>query len=263
MFKSIRHQLSLLAYSWRAVGPGVMVKSSLSWQADREARNVDSGFDARFGTDTNHGMTPGEAGIPRERRGLATMYLPTMDADLEAMLAALAWPEELLRETTFIDLGSGKGRAVFLAGLRQFREVVGVELSPVLHAVAERNLAVMEGTGALASPVRLVLDDATRFDVPRGPVLVYLYHPFREPIAAAVVDRLLASLDESPRPAAILYCHPTLQRCLDPAVFAQRDVLQSVAAGERRTRRFRVGWTIWTNRSWLERRAAAVANDQR
>ncbi len=248
---TIRHRLHLFGYSWRAVGPWVMLSNALRWSTDPEARAVDSGFDARHGTDTCSELTPGEAGIPGARRGSATMYLPTMDHDLEAMFAALDWPAELLAQTSFVDLGSGKGRVVLLAAMRRLREVVGVELSPVLHQVAQHNLEILRDAGALAAPVRLLLEDAAAYPVPDGPVITYLYHPFRADIAAAALDRLAASLRETPRPAAILYCHPILQPPLDPAVFERGDLFAIDAEGARRTRRFQIRWTIWTNRAWL------------
>jgi SAM-dependent methyltransferase len=240
----MRHQLSLLSYSWRILGPGTILRHSIAWLGDAEARNVDSGFDERHGTETNTGVTPAEAGLPAERRTGATMYIPTMDGDLAHMLDALGWAPADIARATFVDLGSGKGRAVLLAAQRAFREVVGVELSPALHAVAERNVGIM--AHGLRAPVRLVLGDAATFDVPDGPVIVYLYHPFREPVAELVVDRLCASLARAPRPAAILYNHPTLARPLDPAVFARGDVFRKHAEGARRTRSFAIGWSVWT-----------------
>lgn len=251
MFKKLRHWLSLALYSWRAIGPRRIATKLLAYSTDPQARTCDSGFDARFGTDTNSELTPEEAALPTSRRSGATMYLPSMDSDVDAMLGALGWSAAQLRGATFIDLGSGKGRAVFLAAMRPLREVIGIELSPLLHAVAQRNLDVMHASGALAAPVRLVHGDATLFDVPRGPLIVYLYHPFREPIAAKVVDRLVASIAASPRPVAILYGHPTLQRRLDDDVFARGGLFCRVHAGARRTRHFQIGWTIWTNEAWL------------
>jgi SAM-dependent methyltransferase len=255
MLKKLRHLWHMFVYALRVVGPIRMMRNALRWQSDREARNVDSGFDRAFGTDTNAALTPREARIPATRRKVATLYLPTMDGDLHAMLDALRWPAPLLRATTFVDLGSGKGRALFIAAMRRFREVIGVELSPVLHEVAKRNLDIMRTSRTLASPVRLVLGDAARFDVPAGPLVVYMYHPFREPIAEAAIAQLVASLDKAPRPAAVLYCHPTLQPCFDERVFKRSGVLRRAADGERATRNFRIGWTVWTNTAWLEARA--------
>ena len=249
---ALRHWLHLLTYSWRAIGPRRIASTLLPYSTDPEARNVDSGFDARFGTETNLAVTPAEAELPRARRPGATMYLPSMDADLEAMFAALRWPGELIEQSTFLDIGSGKGRAVFLAAMHPFREAVGLELSPVLHGTAQHNLDVMRRSGALVAPVRFTLGDATALEVPRGPLIAYLYHPFREPIAARVVDRIVSSLARNPRPAAILYGHPTMQRCLDADVFARGGVLQQAHEGARVTRRFRIRWTIWTNQAWLD-----------
>lgn len=248
----IRHWLHFYAYSLRVLGPRVIAKNLLRLVADPAARQVDSGFDARWGTDTNAELTPAEAKIPATRRRAATAYLPTLDEDLSAMLDGLAWPESMLRQATFIDIGSGKARVVMLAAMRRFHEVVGVELSPVLHEIAEHNLARVRAAGALASPVRLDLADATDLVVPDGPLVIYLYHPFPDPIAERVLARLRAAIEASPRPVAILYGHPTLQQCIDPVVFARGAMFDRVRDGERRTKRFRIGWTIWSNQDWLD-----------
>src|ERR1700688_3075147 len=42
---------------------------------------------------------------------------------------------------TFIDFGSGKGRALLLASEYPFRRIVGLEFSPELHLTAEENIA--------------------------------------------------------------------------------------------------------------------------
>lgn len=251
MLDALKHRLHLLAYTWRTLGPATILRNTLRWTLDSEARNSNSNFDTLYGTDTARELTPSEAGIPGDRRIGATMYLPSLEQDLDAMLGALAWPAALAREASFVDIGSGKGRVVFLAAMQRFREVVGIELSPVLHCIATRNLEIMRDSGALISPTRLTLGDATELAVPRGPVIAYLYHPFRDPIAALVIDRLVTSLVASPRPAAILYGHPTLQRPIDPAVFARGGMFDELARGERRTRLYRIGWSVWTNESWL------------
>jgi SAM-dependent methyltransferase len=203
------------------------------------------------GTDTTTERTSSEAALPLERRDTATLYMPSVDDDVDSMLDALAWPEPLARGATFIDIGSGKGRVVLLAAKRRFRLVLGVELSPVLHRIAERNVAIAREGRALLAPVQLVLGDATELTVPGGPLIAYLYHPFREPVAAVVVDRLVTSLAAAPRPAAILYVHPTLQQPLTTSVFARGGMFSELAHGLRRTRVYRIGWSVWTNDAWL------------
>ena len=260
----VRHWLRFYAYSFRVLGPRVIARNLVGLLSDPAVRQVNSGFDARWGTDTNAELTPGEAQIPASRRGAATAYLPTLDEDLVAMLDGLAWTETQLGQATFLDIGSGKARVVMLAAMRSFREVVGVELSPVLHEVAERNVTRVRAAGALVSPVRLVRADATELEVPRGPLVIYLYHPFPDPIAERVLARVRAAVEASPRPVAILYGHPTLQQCIDPGVFARGGIFHRVRDGERRTRHFAIGWSIWTNQDWLEapRRELAAATGE-
>lgn len=258
MIDALKHRLHLLAYAWRTVGPATLLRNTLRWSLDADVRNNESSFDVRFGTDTTAELTPTEAAIPAERRDGATMYLPSVEQDLEAMLEALAWPASLISQATFVDIGSGKARVVLLAAMRRFREVLGVELSPVLHAIAQRNLERVRDRGVLLSPARLALGDATELAVPHGPLIAYLYHPFREPIAAIVVDRMVASLATSPRPAAILYGHPTLQQPFDRHVFTRGGVFAELTRGERRTRLYRIGWSVWTNAAWLAAPGYAV-----
>lgn len=112
-------------------------------------------------------------------------YEPTPPAVLDAALDAVGAPPEAL---TFVDLGSGKGRAVLLASLRPFRAVVGVEHRPALHAIAQRNVASF---GARArAPIHLLLGDAAEQPLPDGPLLVWLFNPFDADVLAAALRRL-------------------------------------------------------------------------
>jgi SAM-dependent methyltransferase len=258
MTNSLGHRLRLLGHAWRAIGPATLLRNALRWSLDGAARNSNCAFDARFGTDTTATLTPGEAAIPAPRRGDATMYVPSVEQDLDAMLDALAWPDPRVRDAAFVDVGSGKARVVLLAAMRGFRAVHGVELSPVLDAIARVNLERVRGAGALVSPVELALGDATDLAVPAGPVILYLYHPFGAAIAARVIDRVVASLAAMPRPAAILYGHPTLQPALPDDVFTRGGMFAEHARGARHTRSFRIGWSVWTNDAWLAPCAAAL-----
>ena len=51
-------------------------------------------------------------------------------------------------DLTFIDLGSGKGRAVLLASLYPFRRLIGVEFSPELTEVARLNVQAVSSCRA-------------------------------------------------------------------------------------------------------------------
>lgn len=259
MLARIRHAFHLVVYSWRALGIRRIARHLLPWLHDRAARDHGDEFDARFGTDTATAMTPAEAGIPGSRRRDAVMYLPTAERDLCAMLDSIGWDDALLSESTFVDVGSGKGRVVLLAAMRAFRQVVGIELSARLHAIAVRNFVECVVRRALASPVRLDHADACDLEVPEGPFVVYMFHPFGEAVAELVVDRLVAALQAQPRPAAIVYAKPLLQRRLPDRVFERGAVFAPVVERGRRTRHFEVAWTVFANDAWLAARYRRVA----
>src|ERR1051325_3425623 len=107
---------------------------------------------------------------------------------------------------TFMDLGSGKGRALLLAREYPFRRIVGMELLPELHAIAAQNIARLP----LEQRERfeLLCDDARQFVFPSGPLFLYLFDPFPEPILTEVIGNLKRVLRESPRPVLIGYQNP-------------------------------------------------------
>ena len=113
---------------------------------------------------------------------------------------------------TFVDLGSGMGRAVFEAASLPFRQVVGVEISPALHAVARENLQAFGKTGAACRDVRFVRRDAKRYRFPPGALVVYLFNPFGAPILGPVVERLAAGTRDD---LAIVYHTPVERGLID------------------------------------------------
>ena len=81
-------------------------------------------------------------------------YQPTEPALFHEMLASLRSIATIdLREFIFIDIGSGKGRALLMAADYPFRRIVGVELLPELHRVSKENIGkYREAIRSSASP---------------------------------------------------------------------------------------------------------------
>jgi hypothetical protein len=109
---------------------------------------------------------------------------------------------------TFIDLGSGKGRALLLASDYPFRSIVGVEILPELHVIAERNFATYSSPSQKCAQLRSWCGDARDFVFPDQPLLIYLFNPFFEPVLTRVLDNLEGSLRSNPRPLILLYANP-------------------------------------------------------
>lgn len=134
----------------------------------------------------------------------ATHYEPTPVAQAQALLDASPLAPE---QVTFVDIGAGMGRVVFLAARRPFRAVIGVEISPALVEIARENLGTLDDSRRLARDVRFVQADASAYHFPPGDLVVYLYNPFAEPVLTVMLERLCA------RPAAdevVLLYHTAL-----------------------------------------------------
>ena len=102
---------------------------------------------------------------------------------------------------TFVDIGSGKGRALLLAAEYPLRRIIGIELLPELHEIAARNTAQ-------DSRIEPHCGDAAEFRFPLEPLVVYFFNPLPEAGLRKVVGNLEASLRESLRPVYVIYLNP-------------------------------------------------------
>jgi len=113
----------------------------------------------------------------------------------------------------FVDLGSGKGRVLLLAAEFPFREIIGVEFSPELHAIALANIARSRATAHRV--VRAEIGNAARFPIPDANSVIFLANPFWGPILDAVVGNIAAALLSTPHDILILYLYPKHREALD------------------------------------------------
>lgn len=105
--------------------------------------------------------------------------------------------------STFLDYGSGKGRAVIAAATLPFRRVIGIEISDRLLAIAKKNLDTMRHRRCKC--VELLLMDATQYVVPRDVNLIYFFNPFVGQILQTVVGNISDSYQQSPREMYIVF----------------------------------------------------------
>jgi SAM-dependent methyltransferase len=170
-------------------------------------RRAGQRFDATHGVTTEALIFLGDLDPENVGPGIeyATHYEATPVDDAERLLTANPVRPE---EATFVDVGCGMGRVVLLASLRPFRQIVGVEISPALHAIACANRELFSAAAVRCRDIRLVRADAATFAFPHGALVVYLYNPFRAPVLEPMLDALVA--DEE-RDVVLLY-HTPLER---------------------------------------------------
>jgi hypothetical protein len=168
-------------------------------------RQVDP-FDQKYGTET---------GGYRDIRSLDVITLPAARyaGRYEPSSAGLVCSELKKLQTdlarfTFIDFGSGKGRALLIAAGFPFKEVVGVEFSRELHEIAERNIARIPPEYSRAGALRSIHGNAATFELPKSDLVCYFYNPFGPPVITAVADRLAAHHHDYGYRIIIIYVDP-------------------------------------------------------
>jgi len=145
-------------------------------------------------------------------------YMPSEPGQFHSLMQHLPIRFE---DYTFIDYGSGKGRALLMAADYPFKEIIGVEYSSHLHEIAERNIANYVGPTKKCEKITSIRRDATQFVIPAGPVVHYFANPFEEPVMKRVVQNIVDSLTGEPRPTFVVYYN-----ALCANVFLERGFLE-------------------------------------
>lgn len=171
-------------------------------RARAAARERDLAFDRKWGVETSGMMIPDAQDVVGQSWEFGSRY---QGIDVESLEQTLRKLEIDFGQFTFVDLGSGKGRAVLVAAQMPFRKVIGVEYSDSLNQIAQQNLARFPAEAIQAEGIDLICDDATNFAIPDGPLVLFLYNPFGEAVMSQVVENLRNALRVQPRRIVVLY----------------------------------------------------------
>jgi hypothetical protein len=104
----------------------------------------------------------------------------------------------------FLDFGSGKGRVLLAASQFPFKSVLGVEFAIELHKTAENNIRQYRRAKVRCGALKSILADATAFELPSIPLVLYFFNPFSGPVLAAVIANIERSLAIHPRELRII-----------------------------------------------------------
>lgn len=129
----------------------------------------------------------------------------------------LTGPAASIRETAFVDVGAGMGRAVLLAAEMEFRVVHGVELHPTLARIARRNLRVWRDAGRLRTQARIDCRDAGEYRWPAGACVLFLFNPFGAAVMRRVLRQLAITFREHPEQLDLLYVNNEQEAELEKA----------------------------------------------
>ena len=193
-------------------------------------------FDARFGTDTAAPVFKGD------HKPGAYFYVATTASLIYEILNSLALPPDAF---AFVDMGSGKGRALLVASEFAFAKIVGIELSPHLQRIAVENIERYSPVSQQCTAFQLHCMDVVDYRYGKEPLVLFLFDPFGRETLRRVIANLEASLKAKPREAYVVYVYPQFE-----------DVLQN----SRVLRRVREGGPPW--RPWSRYVVYAASSDR-
>jgi SAM-dependent methyltransferase len=155
--------------------------------------------------ETEEGFGPLNLGLPSELAAHSSAYNP-IDPVIFAQVMDLLKIDP--KRFCFIDIGSGKGRALFLAEQYGFRRILGIEFSAKVHQVAVENLKRYRARINRDPRIELLDCDALALNYPAEPTVVLLFNPFDAVVMTKFVAAMESSLGEYPREFYSIYVHP-------------------------------------------------------
>lgn len=178
------------------------ILQSLEW---RYHRHQDRAFDKKYGLNTGQDVSSCLLHVASDNAKFAVPYEPVQVFMFHRMLGDLAID---FSDYVFVDLGSGKGRALLLAAQYDFAKIIGVEFSPRLHEIARANVDSFVKKETAGNRIDLICMDAADYEFPRRNLLLFMYNPFFGPAMQAVVDKISRFVANEPCEFLLLYRNP-------------------------------------------------------
>jgi SAM-dependent methyltransferase len=196
---------------------GSRVRRVLDWTTDSVRRRgvrttfmiaatsvEDTFFDRRFGTETRRVVNteqfePGLANIAH-----AGNYQATKARPFRSLLRRLQFPHG----STFVDVGSGKGKVLLLAAQHDFKRVVGLEFSRALCEQALKNIEIFRGKVPTLAPIDVVETDVAQHALRGDENVFFLYNSFDAAVLGQFVENIRRSVATHPRQVWLIYSVP-------------------------------------------------------
>lgn len=199
--------------------PWNMLRNSLRSALPSEQRfqEEEREFDRRHNISTCRQWDPtwmARIGSPNWKHGIG--YAPVPAEVAMKIFAGLNIPYE---QFAFVDYGAGKGRAVFVAAGFPFKRIIGVEYSPALVEAMQANISRYRNANQQCFEIEGLLQDATKYELPRENVVMFLHHPFDAVVFRQVLARIEQSLADYPRTMLIIYYDPFCENVLESSPY--------------------------------------------
>lgn len=162
-------------------------------------------FDTKYGIDTINTEQLENLEIDSQNKAVGNYYEGTNAYVFQKVISRVAVEPS---RSCFVDFGSGKGKAMFMAAERGFRKVIGVEFSIELVEISRKNLVIFKEKSKSKTEFEIIHRDASEYTIPSDANLLFFSNPFNEALTTKVIGNILKSLEQSPREIWIVHLHP-------------------------------------------------------
>lgn len=179
------------------------------WQKERE-----------LGIHTFGAHAPDELSIEADSKLGGHLYQPSSSVLFEKAMNVL--PFQLV-DKVFLDIGSGKGRALILAAEAGFRKVIGVEYAAELSDIAHTNIERVRHRFP-TTEFQLHEGDALQYDIPEEVDVIYLFNPFDETATKELLKKVKPAFARM-KPLFLIYVHPVHCNVLEEGLCEPKYVI--------------------------------------
>ena len=181
---------------------------------------LDAWFDFYYDTDTVRRVARGNIEADSENVAHSSDYGASKAMPFMRLMRRLNLP----KDNIFVDLGSGKGRALMLAAKYGFRKVIGVEFSGVLCDRSRINMEKFMRKCPSQSKIEIIESDVAKYQLNDDETVFFMFDPFNAPVLTQVLQNIAASVKRKPRPIWLIYGTPREQEIIARSgVFAQNQ----------------------------------------
>jgi SAM-dependent methyltransferase len=174
---------------------GLSNTCSLGWKEWRKERQL--------GINTFGDLYTDELSIDADSKLGGHLYQPSSSVIFERAMKALPFN---FMDKVFLDIGSGKGRAMILAAEAGFRKVIGVEYAAELNDIAHTNIEMVKSKFP-KTEFELSEGDAVAYDIPEEVDVIYLFNPFDEETICKLLERIKPIFNRDKK-IHLVYVHP-------------------------------------------------------
>ncbi|MEL6866183.1 MAG: class I SAM-dependent methyltransferase [Bacteroidota bacterium] len=190
--KKIQSQLitSFQRFAWKYLLPKDIVD---------EMHEAAAGFDEKHGTQTNGVETIVTGNDKFQYYAVPQQFAHTIFEGLGIRYESYS----------FIDIGSGKGRIAMIASSFPFKKVVGVELLPQFHQIAQSNFQKYQVQNQLAAPVDFICMDAIDYTAQLqldSDAIFFFFHPFQANTLKKFLDQVQKNDRDGQHNILLVYC---------------------------------------------------------